>query len=362
MQITVAELAQALGAKAVGDVDHIVSGPCEPTVAVDGLIALAMDESYAEALQQSNASAAILWQGADWQGLGLRAAIFVPRPRYALSGITTVFDIEPEIPKGIHPSAIVDASAIIGKNPSVGPFVVIGKGARIGANARILAHASIAENAQIGANALIFEGVRIRARVVIGNDFICQPNAVIGGDGFSFVTPEAGAIEEARSMSQELTGGTDEYARINSLGTVVIGDRVEVGANTTIDRGTISNTVIGTGTKIDNLVQVGHNVKVGKHCLLCGMAGIAGSAVLHDRVILGGNAGVMDHVIVGANSIATGKAAILSNVPPNRVMMGNPAVPMKASIESYKALRRLPRLARKLAELQKQVSKLDTTK
>jgi len=359
MQISVAELAQALGAKAVGDVDQLISGPSEPGAATAGLIALAMDESYSEALKQGDASVAILWQGADWKSLGLSAAIFVPRPRYALSGVTTLFGVEPVTAKGIHPTAVIDPTAEIGENPSIGPFVVIGKGVKLGANARVLSHSSIAEGAVIGANALIFEGVRIRARVEIGDDFICQSNAVIGGDGFSFVTPEAGAIEEARSMSQDITGGTDEYARINSLGTVVIGDRVEVGANTTIDRGTISNTVIGTGTKIDNLVQVGHNVKIGKHCLLCGMAGIAGSAVLHDRVILGGNAGVMDHVIVGANSIATGKAAILSNVPPNRVMMGNPAVPMKTSIESYKALRRLPRLARKLADLEKQVSKLD---
>lgn len=358
MQITVAELAKALGAKAVGDVDQLISSPCEPSAAKAGLIALAMDESYREALLQGDATVAILWPDADWKTLGLSAAIFVPRARYALSGVTNVFGVEPELANGIHPTAVIDPSASIGENPSIGPFVVIGKDVNIGANARILSHTSIAENAQIGANALIYEGVRIRARVQIGDDFICQSNAVIGGDGFSFVTPEPGAIEEARSMSQEITGSTDEYARINSLGTVVIGDRVEVGANTTIDRGTISNTVIGTGTKIDNLVQVGHNVKVGKHCLLCGMAGIAGSAVLHDRVILGGNAGVMDHVIVGANSIATGKAAILSNVPPNRVMMGNPAVPMKTSVESYKALRRLPRLMRKVEDLQKQVSKL----
>ena len=361
MQISIAELARALGAKAVGDVDQLISGPCEPSVATADQIALAMDPSYGEALQLSSATTAILWQGADWEALGLKSAIFVPRPRYALSGITTLFAIEPEIANGIHPTAIIDPSAAIGNNPSIGPFVVIGKGAKIGANARILSHTSIAENARIGDNTLIFEGVRIRARVVIGDDFICQSNAVIGGDGFSFVTPDAGAIEQARSMSQTITGGTDEYERINSLGSVVIGDRVEVGANTTIDRGTISNTVIGTGTKIDNLVQIGHNVKIGKHCLLCGMAGLAGSAVLHDRVILGGNAGVADHVIVGANSIATGKAAILSHVPPNRVMMGNPAVLMKTSIESYKALRRLPRMARKLADLEKQVSKLNST-
>ncbi len=361
MQITVEELARALGAEAVGDVDQLITGPCEPAKAKAGEIALAMDETYGEDLLRSEATTAILWPGADWQALGLTAAIFAPRARYALSGVTAVFGVEPDIAEGIHPTAVIDPTADIGDNPAIGPFVVIGRNVSIGANTRVLSHTSIAENVSIGKNALIYEGVRIRARVRIGDDFICQPNAVIGGDGFSFVTPEAGAIEVARSMSQEVSGGDSEYARINSLGTVVIGDRVEVGANSTIDRGTISDTVIGTGTKIDNLVQVGHNVKVGKHCLLCGMAGIAGSAILHDRVILGGNAGVMDHVTVGANSIATGKAAVLSNVPPNRVVMGNPAMPMKASVDSYKALRRLPRLARKLDELQKQVSKTGPT-
>jgi len=361
LQITVAELAQALGAKAVGDVDLTITAPCEPRDAKAGLIALAMDESYHQDLIESAAEVAILWLDADWEALGLKAAIFAPRARYTLSGVNDVFNVEPALATGIHATAAIDPSAEIGPNPSIGPFVVIGANVQIGADARILSHTSIAEDVRIGANSLIYEGVRIRARVVIGDDFIAQSNAVIGSDGFSFVTPEPGAIEQARSLSDKLTaGGDSEYARINSFGTVVIGDRVEVGANSTIDRGTISNTTIGTGTKIDNLVQIGHNVKVGQHCLLCGMAGVAGSAILQDRVILGGNAGVMDHVTMGANSIATGKAAVLSNVPPNRVVMGNPAMAMNTNIESYKAVRRLPRLVRKVEELQKQVSKLDT--
>lgn len=361
MQITIAELAHVLGASAVGDVNLVITAPCEPRDAKSGLIALAMDVSYHQDLIDSAAEIAILWPDADWKALGLKAAIFAPRARYTLSGVNDVFNIEPALATGIHPSAVIDPSAKIGPNPSIGPFVVIGANAKIGANARILSHVSIAEDVRIGANSLIYEGVRIRARVVIGDDFIAQSNAVIGGDGFSFVTPEAGAIEQARNLSDQLTaGGDSEYARINSLGTVVIGDRVEVGANSTIDRGTISNTTIGTGTKIDNLVQVGHNVKIGQHCLLCGLAGIAGSVVLKDRVILGGNAGVADHVTMGENSIATAKAAVLSNVPPNRVVMGNPAMNMRTNIESYKAVRRLPRLVRKVEELQKQVSKLDT--
>lgn len=360
MPITIAELASALGAKAVGDTNMQIDAPCEPLAAAKGLLALAMSEKYKDDLQASGAEMAILWDGADWQALGLKAAIFSLRARYTLSGVSDVFHVDPLTTTGIHPAAIVDPTARIGTNPSIGPFVVIGANVQIGDNCRILSHSSIAENAVIGDNALIYEGVRIRARVRIGNDFIAQSNAVIGGDGFSFVSPEAGAIEQARSLSSQITTPTEAtFARINSLGTVVIGDNVEIGSNTTIDRGTIANTTIGDGTKLDNLVQVGHNVQIGQHCLLCGMVGIAGSVTLKDRVVLAGNVVVADQVVMGENTVATMSATVLSNVPANRVVMGYPAVKMDTNVESYKAIRRLPRLARKVDELQKQVSNLE---
>ncbi len=359
MKISVQDLAAALDAEAVGNLDLLVSGPSEPATATRDQIALAMQPEFAASLTQGAARVAVLWQGADWQALGLEAAIFVPRARYALAGVNGVFGDFPALPAGIHPSAVVDASADIAAGAAIGPFVVVGANVKIGRNARIFSHCSIAADTVIGDNAVLFSGVRIGERVRIGDDFICHPNAAIGNDGFSFVSPQAGAIEDARALQQVARRYETEYARVNSLGTVVIGDRVEVGTNSTVDRGTIADTVIGDGTKIDNLVQIGHNVRIGRNCLICGQAGVAGSAVLGDNVVLGGQVAVADHVTVGANVVATGKSGVASNVPPDRVVMGNPAVRMETSVESYKAVRRLPRLVKKVAALEKRVSKLD---
>jgi UDP-3-O-[3-hydroxymyristoyl] glucosamine N-acyltransferase len=350
---TIKEISDAIGAEAAGDLSLEITTINEPQIASADELALAMEESYAEALREGAALAAILWEGADWQALGLKAAIYAPRSRYVLSGVTQIFEHKIDIAKGIHPSAIIDPSAQIGNNPAIGPFVVIGADVEIGDNARIASHCSIAEGASIGKDVLLYQGVRIGARVQIGTGFICQPNAVIGGDGFSFVTPKSGAIEEAKkSGTISNARATNGFARINSLGSVVIGDRVEIGANSTIDRGTISNTTIGNGTKLDNMVHLGHNVAIGEHCLICGQSGIAGSSVIGDRVVIGGQSAISDHIRVGSDVIIAGKSGVSSHVPPKRLMMGNPAVKMEANIESYKAIRRLPRLVAKVAKLE----------
>jgi UDP-3-O-[3-hydroxymyristoyl] glucosamine N-acyltransferase len=360
---TIEQIAQSLGAQAFGDLSLTISAVQAPAKAQAGDLALAMDPSYAEALNEGNAKAAIVWPDADWQGMGLKAAIIAPRSRYILSGVTHLFEKKPEIEMGVHPTAIIADDAVIGKDASIGAFVIIGKGVKIGDNARVLSHSTIAEGAQIGSDALIYAGVRIGARVQIGDGFICQPNTVIGVDGFSYVTPKPGAVEEAKKTGQITSATrTDGFARINSLGTVVIGDNVEIGANTAIDRGTIENTTIGDGTKLDNLVHIGHNVTIGSTCLICGQVGIAGSSVVGDRVVLGGQVGVADHINIGSDVIAAGKSGISSNVPSGRVMMGSPAMRMDLNVEAYKALRRLPRLVAKVAKLEKVVSNKDESK
>jgi UDP-3-O-[3-hydroxymyristoyl] glucosamine N-acyltransferase len=181
---------------------------------------------------------------------------------------------------------------------------------------------------------------------------ILQPNAVIGGDGFSFVTAEPSNLELAReTLGAGATVVPDDprWHRIHSLGGVVIGDDVEIGANSCVDAGTIRATRVGAGTKIDSLVQVGHNVIVGMHCLLCAQAGVAGSTVLGDRVVVGGKAGLADNLKIGDDVVLGGGSIVLSNVPSGRVMMGYPATKMKTHIDGYKALRRLPRTLRDLA-------------
>jgi UDP-3-O-[3-hydroxymyristoyl] glucosamine N-acyltransferase len=354
----ITDIAAALGAEALGAADFVVTGVAEPATAGPGDLALAMSPRYADDLARGGAKAAVLGPGMDWQALGLEAAIVAPRPRYAMAGVTRAMDPGPVIAPGIHPSAVIDPAASIGIGAAVGPFVHIGPGFEIGRNARVAAHATIAEGARIGDDALILAGARIGARVRIGDRVIIQPGAVLGGDGFSFVTPEKSHVETARESlgtADHASQGPQSWTRIHSLGGLVIGDDVEIGANSAIDRGTIADTSIGDGTKIDNLVHIGHNCRIGRDCLLCGQVGFAGSAVLGDRVVLGGQCGVSDNIEIGSDVVAAGATKIYSNVPAGRMLMGSPAVKLDTHVEMYKALRRLPRLARTVAELQKAV-------
>ncbi|WP_022703786.1 UDP-3-O-(3-hydroxymyristoyl)glucosamine N-acyltransferase [Pseudorhodobacter ferrugineus] len=351
MGYTIAEISVALGAQAAGDLTVVIEAASEPASAGPADLALAMDPKYADGIAQGAAVAALLWQGADWQALGLKAAIFAPRGRLAMAGLSRILDAGPVIAAGVHAMAVVDASAVIGAGAAVAPFVVIGAGVVIGPNARIASHVSIAEGARIGADALICQGARIGARVVIGDRFICQPGAVIGADGFSFVTPEKSGVEEIRETLGQRDGfAAQSWTRIHSLGAVTIGNDVEIGANACIDRGTIRDTSIGDGTKLDNLVHIGHNVQIGNDCLLCGQVGIAGSSRIGNRVVLAGQCGVNDNIFVGDDVIAGGGTKIFTNAPAGRVLLGYPAVKMETHLEMQKSLRRLPRMMKNLSQ------------
>lgn len=360
MQHRIDEIAHAIGARFEGRGDLVVTHAAEPAEAAPDALAIASDAKYAEGLARGRARAALLWEGADWRALGLEAAVFAARPRYALAGLTRMLDPGPVVAPGIADSAVIDATARIAEGAAIGAFVWVGPGAQIGADARIASHVSIAEGACIGPGALIHSGVRVGARVRIGARCILHPGAVIGADGFSFVTPEKSAVEAAReTLGDRGETAGQAWERIHSLGAVWLGDDVEIGANTTVDRGTIRDTEIGSGTRIDNLVQVGHNARIGRDCLICGQAGVAGSAIIGDRVVLGGRTAISDHVAVGNDVVTGGGTGVLSDVPAGRVMFGTPATRMDTQIEIYKALRRLPRLVKQVAELQKAVKKID---
>ena len=355
MPHSIRDIATALGADAEGDLDIEIAGASEPASAGPDDLALAMDPKYAPGLAQGRARAALLWPGADWQSLGLAAAIFAPRGRLAMAGLSRMLDAGPDIDAGVHPMSVIHPTAHIGANAAIGPFVTIAAGATIGANARIASHVSVGPGAVIGADAMILQGAHIGQRVVIGDRFICQPGTVIGADGFSFVTPEKSGVEQIReTLGQRDSITAQSWTRIHSLGSVSIGDDVEIGANCAIDRGTVRNTIIGSGTKLDNLVHVGHNVQVGTDCLLCGQVGIAGSARIGNRVVLGGQCGVNDNIFIGDDVICGGATKVFTNVPSGRVMLGYPAVKMETHVDMQKALRRLPRLAARVAALERQ--------
>lgn len=360
MAYTVKQIATALGAEAFGAVDLPVSAVAEPAMAGPEDLALAMSPKYAEGLSQGQARAAMLWAGADWQAMGLEAAIVAPRPRYAMSGLSAMMDKGEGFGTGIHPSAVIDPTAEIGADVAIGPLAVIGAGARIGAGSVIGPQCYIGAGAVLGAGAFLREGVRLAARVTIGARFFAHPGAVVGADGFSFVTPEPSGVEKARAtLGDQGEVASQSWVRIHSLGSVSIGDDVELGANSCIDRGTVRDTRIGDRVKFDNLVHIGHNVVIGNDCLICGQVGIAGSTQVGNNVVLAGQTGVSDNLFIGDNVITGGATKVMSNVPAGRVMLGYPAVKMDSHIESYKALRRLPRLFRDVAAIQKAVFKSD---
>lgn len=358
MTHTVEEIAVALGAQAFGATDIMVTRAAEPAMAGPDDLALAMNPKFAETLGQGRARVAMLWESADWQALGLEAAIIAPRPRYAMAGLTRMLDAGQGYAAGIHPTAFVDPDAELGAGVSVGPLAVISKGAKIGAGSVIGPQCFIGWNAALGEGAYLREAVSIGARVTIGARFIAQPGARIGGDGFSFVTAEPSSVESVRkTLGDQGEAKAQDWTRIHSLGSVTIGDDVEIGMGATIDCGTIRDTKIGDGTKLDNQVHLGHNVVIGRNCLICGQVGIAGSATIGDNVVLAGQCGVNDNIFVGDGVIAGGGTKLMSNVPAGRTMLGYPATQMDKQVEGYKALRRLPRLMRDVAELKKMVFK-----
>ena len=356
MTYTVDAIARATGLTLLGDGSLTVRGPAEPASAREDELALAMGPAYEQALRCSRARAAVVWDGADWKGLGLSAALVAPQPRVALAGITAHFQHAPDVLPGIHSSAVIEPGAGIGAEVRIGPFAHIGARARIGAGSVIAPHVSVGSDAVIGTQALLHAGARIGARCVVGDRFVAQPNAVVGADGFSFEPPRKAGLASALAGGViEFPAGDAPWLRIHSLAGVEIGDDVELGACTTIDRGTISPTRIGSGTKIDNQVQIGHNVQIGRHCLLCGQVGLAGSVVLGDNVVLGGKVGVADHVRIGSDVIVAAGALVASKIPDRAIVMGAPAVPREEALRQIAQLRRLPRLAGQVAEIRRRL-------
>jgi UDP-3-O-[3-hydroxymyristoyl] glucosamine N-acyltransferase len=239
-------------------------------------------------------------------------------------------------------------------------MTVISSNVKIGDNSTIGPQCYIGANTTLGKKCYLREGVKIGSDVSIGDRFIAQPSAIIGADGFSFVTEQVSAVEELRAdlKNTEInTTNPQAWHRVHSLAGVEIGNDVEIGANCCIDRGTVRPTKIGDGVKTDNLSQIGHNVQIGDNTLICAQVGIAGSSIIGENVVLGGQTGVSDNIFVGDNVITGGATKVLSNIPSGRVMLGYPAMKMETQLEVYRNLRKLPRLLKDLKDLKKAIFK-----
>ena len=311
-------------------------------------MALALNEDEIENLSKTKAKAALVPIGVTSE---LISTIEAERPRLAMMKLLHLFYMPPETVPGIHPTATVHPTAKIGENVSIGPNVVISRNVSIGKNSKILANVYVGRSVQIGENCLFHAGCNIGDNAIIGNRVIIQHGVSIAADGFSFVTENPNNVENAREEGKVKEDNTDQKIyKIPSVGSVVIGDDVEIGANTCIDKGTIENTVIGEQTKIDNLVQIGHNCKIGKGCMIVSQVGIAGSCKIGDRVVIAGQVGMADHIEIGSDTIIMAQAGVTRSFPEKQILIGAPAMPRKDFIKQMKTMKKAEDLVNKFKQ------------
>jgi UDP-3-O-[3-hydroxymyristoyl] glucosamine N-acyltransferase len=272
--------------------------------------------------------------------IGKKTVIRVPNARIAFAKVLPLFFPEPVFAPGIHPSAVVAGSAQIDPSAHIGPHCIIGERVKIGAKAILRGLNSIGDDSVIGEETQLFPNVTVYSQTQIGRRVRLHAGCVLGSDGFGYVF-DAGI-----------------HRKIPQVGNVIIEDDVELGANVTVDRGALGPTVIGKGTKVDNLVQVAHNVRLGKHGLIIAQAGIAGSTKLGDYVILAGQAGVAGHLNIGNQVVVGAQSGVMRDIPDGSKYLGSPAVPDKQNKRQLLAIQQLPELLRRIRELEKQVERL----
>jgi UDP-3-O-[3-hydroxymyristoyl] glucosamine N-acyltransferase len=337
------DIAQALSARLDGDGAVAIERLVHPDAAERlSDLAVAMSSEAVATLPRCKAQAVVVSQKHPVPAGSFRAVIAVEEARIALAKVTALFDPGPARSEGVHPTALIAADATLGTGVSIGAYAVIGPRSRVGDGAIILSQVTVGGDVTIGANCLIHAGVRIGDRVRLGERVIVHANAVIGADGFSFAP-------DMTSNAAFVPGLT--LTRIHSLGNVDIGDGVEIGACTTIDRSTLTTTRIGRGTKIDNHVHIGHNVAIGESCIVCGMVGISGSVTIGDRVRLAGGVGIGDHVRIGDQAVVAAGSGVGSNVPADSFVSGYPALPHHRTLENFQYLGRQKRLHGKVDEI-----------
>jgi UDP-3-O-[3-hydroxymyristoyl] glucosamine N-acyltransferase len=339
MNISLYEIAKTVQGLVVGDEQILVSSlsPIEDIAA--GSLVFADGQSNLERVEQSPAAAILVNQEIT---SAVKPVIQVAHPFKAFITLLDVFYPANKSPAHIHPTAIIADDVVMGKNTSIGPYVVIESGSIIGDNCVLKAHVTIGNKVQIGADSTLHPHVTVYDRSRIGARVTIHASSVIGCDGFGYTFVDG------------------QHLKVPHAGHVIIGDDVEIGANTVIDRATLGATVIGEGTKIDNLVQVAHSVKLGKHNILCAFTGIAGSTVSGNHVIFAANVGVSDHVHIDDGVILAARAG----VPPKKhlikgnVYLGNPARPKEKALEQELSVTRIPMMRKNLRALSEKVSEL----
>ncbi|MCP4661403.1 MAG: UDP-3-O-(3-hydroxymyristoyl)glucosamine N-acyltransferase [bacterium] len=299
----------------------------------------AAQAEYRRRAEQSRAAALLV--APEVEGLD-RPLLVAADPSLALARLIALFYPTQRPPAGVHPTAVVGDGCEIDPSAHVGPYAVIGDGSRIGAGAALHAHVVLGRECRVGPEAILYPQVVLYDRSEVAERSIVHAGVVIGADGFGFATH----------------GG--EHVKVPQVGRAVVEADVEIGANSAVDRATLEETRVGAGTKIDNLVQVGHNVEVGRGCILCGQVGLAGSARLGDFVVMGGQAGSAGHITIGNGVQVAAKTAVFQSVPDGGKVGGIPAVDLAKWRRQAATVNRIGELLRRLRALEKQVKELET--
>ena len=334
---TLDQLARLLDPAHPGDSDMLIRGVSSLEEANDSTVAFAEDTKLLDKVMTSEAAVVLVPK--DFPDTGNRLVWRVEKPRIDFLKITELFAGKPAF-RGIHERASIDSSATLGAKVSVDACAVIAKGAVIGEGCQIGAGAFIGEGVVLGRECIIDANAAILPGAILGNRVVVHPSATISADGFGFVWLE------------------DHHHKVPQIGRVEIGDDVEIGACTCIDRATLGVTRIGKGTKIDNQVHVGHNCDIGEHVLLVAQVGISGSVTIGDNSVLGGKVGVVGHLRIGSGTTVGGRSTVTKDIPDNTHYWGTPAREFRKAMREQAAASRLPELIRQVRDLQEEIEQL----
>jgi UDP-3-O-[3-hydroxymyristoyl] glucosamine N-acyltransferase len=337
MSFTAAQIAERVQGEVIGDGTTRLTGFSSADQARAGDLTFADQAEYFVAAEQS-AAAAILVSGNFTSTT--KAVIRVPSARIAVARLLPVFFPPDRPPQGIHPGASIDPSARVDATAHIGPHCVVGARVQIGARSVLMGGNYVGRDSSLGEDVCLYPNVVIYYRTVIGHRVVIHAGTVIGSDGYGYV------FDEGR------------HRKVLQVGNVMIHDDVEIGANAAIDRAALGATVIGAGTKIDNLVHVAHNVVMGRHCLVMGQVGFAGSTRLGDYVIVASQSGISGHLKLGHQAMVGAKSGVMRDIPDGGKVLGIPAMPDKQAKRQMIAAQQLPDMIHRLRELEKQVAEL----
>lgn len=328
---TIGQINDVVKGIVIGNTTQSITGPEQLESAKENQITFIGHKKYAKLWESSKACAALINEDIELDPGENRALIKVKNADISMAELLEMFVEEtPVFESDLHPTAVIHASAKIGSGCKIGAGCYIGKEVTLGNNTIIYPNVTILDYTSIGVNTVIWSGTVIRERCVIGSFCILHPNVSIGADGFGFRPAPDGRC----------------LIKIPHIGNVVIGNGVEIGANSCVDRGKFSSTVVGDGCKIDNLIQIGHNSKMGRSCIMAGSSGLAGSVTLGDGVVIGGGACISDHVTLGSGVQVGGMSGVINNFPAGTKLMGYPATEAREMLKQWVVLRKLVKEAK----------------